>query len=120
MYEKQRKYRLKCLKEQRCAHCGKECFPWASCEKRRSYRRIQYTLRTLLKAGAIVRLRRGVYASSATPDAPFPGPRGGYRTNPEGQPPKGLKKFLRTVDEPWAKEMLKKIEVAQKAWRVSK
>jgi hypothetical protein len=73
----------------------------------------------LLRAGAIVRLGRGVYTASANPDAPYPGPRGGYRTNPEGQPPKGLKKFLRTIDEPWAKETLKEIEAAQKALRVT-
>lgn len=118
MYEKNRRYRQKCIREKRCPHCGKPS-PWyGECDERRSKKRIYHTISKGVRVGLIVRLPDG-RVKLGNPNASW-GPRGSYRVNPAGQAPRGLKKFLRAnLDNPDMKEILEAIESAEKAWKDS-
>lgn len=40
MQDKHKRYRQKCISEDRCPHCGKPCAPYYECEERRKYKRL--------------------------------------------------------------------------------
>lgn len=49
--DKHKRYRLKCISEGLCPHCGKPCAPYYECDDRRFYRKSNRTLNDLVKLG---------------------------------------------------------------------
>jgi hypothetical protein len=66
---KYQRYRQKCLREGRCAHCGKPCAPYLECDDRRTYKKINRIMRRLVECGFAERVRPGVI--KVTPDGQF-------------------------------------------------
>lgn len=58
-YAKQKAYRARCVGAGRCPHCGEPCAPYAECERRRFYKRIQRVLRRGVQFGTFEKTPRG-------------------------------------------------------------
>lgn len=68
-YEKQARYRRKCISEGRCPHCGVLCAPYSICPERRNYKVLIHMISRMIKNGSIVR-KDGIYFAGVG-DAPL-------------------------------------------------
>ncbi len=55
---KYQRYRQKCISEGRCPHCGKPCAPYFECAERREYKRFNYYLGRMVRAGLLSQTKR--------------------------------------------------------------
>lgn len=55
-YAKNARYRLKCISEGRCPHCGKPCAPYSVCASRRLYKKVMRMIRRMTEAGALIKV----------------------------------------------------------------